>query len=319
MSAARIQSTFFRGIYEFEDPSGVLLAAKVPSVGTVDLYTGTAVLVKPGQQAVFLYQGQIADVLPAGKHEIKTGNLPLLTRLANWKFGFESPLRCELIFVAGHVMTGRRWGTPNPVMVNMDKFGVIPLRAHGNFNFSVTDPKAFYLKMVGSRTTYNVTELEEFVQGQIVELLPEVFSEIKTLQQLASSYNDLSKILEKKLNAELKDYGITCQKTQLLSALPSKEVIDAIDAKTAIQIIGSQREYLLYKAASTLGESKSGQANDPMHMMMGLMLGKGILGSDEREVKEEKPALEAKVVCACGQRNDSSSNFCPKCGKKVTP
>jgi membrane protease subunit (stomatin/prohibitin family) len=293
------------------------MAAKVPAVGTVDLYAGTAVIVKPHQCALFVHKGQIADVLLAGTHQITTENMPILTRLANWRFGFESPLRCELIFVAGHILTARRWGTARPILVNIEDFGAVPIRCYGNFNVAITDPKAFYLKIMGSRTAYSISELEEFIQGQIVELLPEVFNAIKTFDQLSTSQNELSKKLELILNQELKSYGIACQKIQILSALPSKEIIEAIDAKTAIKVIGSQKEYLLYKAANSLTGDKDKLANDPMQMMMGLMLGKGLLGADYHE-KEAHAEITAKAICTqCGLPIVAKSLFCSQCGKKV--
>lgn len=307
----------FRGIYEFEDPSGCLLAAKVPAVGTSDLYAGTAILVKPHQCALFVYQGQLTDVLLAGTHTVQTGNLPLLTRLANWRFGFESPLRAEIIFISGHVLTGRRWGTPHPIIVNIENFGPAPIRAFGNYNLVIRDPRSFYLKLMGSRTAFSVTDLEDFVQGQLVELLPQVFNEIKTFEQLSATQNELSRKLETLLNQEIAVYGIACQKIQILSALPSKEVIEAIDAKMAIQVIGSQKEYLLYKAANSLSAGSDKQANDPMQMMMGLMLGKGLIGADYHD-KETKPEVEARRACGhCGHRSEVKAIYCSQCGKKV--
>lgn len=317
MSAAK-QTTLFRGIYEFEDPSGCLLAAKVPAAGTADLYDGTAVIVKPSQQALFIYKGRIADILRSGTHQIKTENVPILTKLANWKFGFKSPLRCELVFFAVNDFTSRRWGTPQPMLLTLEGLGAVPIRSFGHFTVAITDPKLFFEKLVGTRTTFSITELEEFVQGQIVELLPDVLSSVKSLDQLGKSYNGLSQILARNLNAELQDYGVTCKNIQILSALPSKEVLEAIDAKTAIQVIGSQREYLLYKAASSLGEAQAGPSNDPLQMMMGLMLGKGLIGAEYHE--KENKMIEVQVACgSCGQRNASGANFCSKCGKKVAP
>ncbi|MDZ4082919.1 MAG: SPFH domain-containing protein, partial [Bdellovibrionales bacterium] len=160
-NSTRNQSTFFKGIYDFEDPSGALVAAKVPAAGSVDLYSGTAVIVRPNQCAIFVYKGQVADVFFAGTHEVKTENMPILTKLANWKFGFESPLRCELIFVAGQVFTARRWGTPQPVLTNFHDFGSVPIRAFGNFNFVVSNPKLFYTKLMGTRATFSISDIEE--------------------------------------------------------------------------------------------------------------------------------------------------------------
>lgn len=316
-NSTRNQSTFFKGIYEFEDPSGALVAAKVPAAGSVDLYAGTAVIVRPNQCAVFVYKGQIADVFLAGTHSVKTENLPILTRLANWKFGFESPLRCELIFVSGHAFTARRWGTPQPVLTHFSDFGSVPIRAFGNFNVTVSNPKLFYTKLMGTKTSFSISEIDDFLQGQIVELRPEVLQNVKTLEDLAKSYNHLSQLLETKLRNEISEFGLNVQKIQILSALPSKEVLDAMEAKTAIKIIGSQKEYLLYKAATSLGQKNDGQSNDPLQMMMGMMLGKGLLGADYYE-KEKAIAIEAKSLCnGCGKSVQSDAKFCPSCGKRV--
>ncbi|MCO5144528.1 MAG: SPFH domain-containing protein, partial [Oligoflexia bacterium] len=110
MSSKNHQTTLFKGIYEFEDPSGTLLAAKVPYDGSADLYDGTVVIVRPNQCCAFIYKGELADLYMDGTHELKTENLPVLTRLSNYQLGFKSPLRAELWFFSGHLFTCRRWG-----------------------------------------------------------------------------------------------------------------------------------------------------------------------------------------------------------------
>ena len=84
MAKPREQFLFFKGIYEFEDPSGGLLAARIPQVGTADIFRDTVVLVRPNQSAMFLYEGKVADKLGEGTHRLETHNIPILTRLANW-------------------------------------------------------------------------------------------------------------------------------------------------------------------------------------------------------------------------------------------
>ncbi|MBY0553617.1 SPFH domain-containing protein [bacterium] len=315
------QSAFFKGIYEFEDLSGTLLAAKVPASGTVDLYTGTVVVVKPSQTAIFIYKGQVADVLHSGTHTIQTDNLPLLTSLANWQFGFKNPLRCELIFVSKQQFIARRWGTPQPVLVKINGLNAtIPIRSFGNFNICIDEPTQFFTELMGSRSSFSITELEETIQGQIIELLPQALSEVSSLENLSQSYNQISQKLEQLVKNEIASYGVSISKIQLLSALPSKEILEAMEAKNAIQIIGSQKEYLLYKAANSLGQSGSeADANNPMHMMMGLMLGKGIMGADYHE--KEKAAIDvshSSQFCSnCGSGVLANARFCSSCGKKV--
>lgn len=318
MSQPKSQSLMFRGIYEFEDPSASLIAAKIPASGTVDLYADTVVVVKPNQGALFIYKGQIADQMKSGTFQITTQNVPFLTKLASWKFGFESPLRCELIFFAFQVITSRRWGTPRPILVKFDNFPTpVPIRAFGNFNIRLTDPLKFFSTLFGTRSTYSVAEVDEFVQGQIAELLPDVFKGTGNLEQLSTAFEDYSRRIEVLLNRKLAEFGFTVSHLQVLSALPSKEIIEALEAKSAIQIIGSQKEYLLYKAANSLAAAENGTANDPLQMMMGLMLGKGLIGNDYHE-KESKFVNAPGGHCVhCGTGLVAKANFCSGCGKKV--
>ena len=190
------QTSVFRGIYEFEDPGGCLLAARIPHIGSADLYSGTAIIVRPNQCALFLYKGKIADVLREGTHTVKTGNVPILTRLANWRFGFRSPLRCEIWFFSSQTYTARRWGTMKPVLHNFSGMNSVPIRAYGNYNIVLRDPKKFYMNLIGSRTSYDISELEEFVQGQILELFPEALAIVKNIENLNKSQDEVSKKLQ---------------------------------------------------------------------------------------------------------------------------
>lgn len=284
MSSAR-QSTLFRGIYEFDDPSGALIAAKVPAFGSVDLYSDTAVVVRPNQCAIFVYKGRIADTLPSGTHRIETENVPILTRLANWKFGFKSPLKAELIFVTGQVFTGRRWGTAQPVLVHLPELGAVPIRSFGLASVAIKDPRKFYMELTGSRTSFSIAELDEFIQGQILEALPREFAAASSLEELTKSYSMWASRIAIAVNAKLDRYGIGIADVQVLSALPSQEVIEAMDAKTSMRVIGDPKEFLLYKAAQSLGEGQNGEGNDPMQMMMGLMLGKNLIDAAPKEVR----------------------------------
>ncbi len=325
------QSTFFRGIYEFEDPSGTLIAAKSPPGGSADLFDGSAIVVKPNQCAILIYKGEIADIMPAGTHIVKTENFPVVTRLANWKFGMESPLRCEIWFFSGNVFTARRWGTTQPVIANLGSLGPTPLRAYGNFNLVVTDPKKVYLNLIGSRTSFDVTDLEDFVQGQILELFPEALTEVKQIEDLGVRQDDVSKKVELLLNRELSSFGVQAQKIQILSILPPAEVVQALDARVAMKVIGNQKEYLLYKAANSLDAVHDNGSNESMHMMLGLMLGKGLMGADFRE-KEGLTSGDAKSASSneralalpgtaekcvgCHADLQADQKFCPNCGQK---
>jgi membrane protease subunit (stomatin/prohibitin family) len=311
------QTTFFKGIYEFEDPSGSLIAAKIPTNGTADLYSGTRILVKPNQCALFIYNGKIADILPSGNHEVKTENLPILTRLSNWKFGFESPLRCEIVFISGHIFAARKWGTAEPAIVNFGQQGNIPIRGFGNYNLWVMDPAKFFSSMVGTRSVFDVTELDEFVQGQILEAFPTALQVVTDIKDLNTSQEKVSGKLEATLKENLKNYGIAVGQIKTLSLLPPDEILKAMDERAAMQVIGNQKQYMLYKMANSFDAVKQGAGqNDPLHMMVGLMMGKSMMGFDDSDAHAAQTAMPApKIICSkCGNKNESSCNFCSNCG-----
>lgn len=317
------QTLFFRGIYEFQDPSGSLICARVPYEGMADLYEGSAIFVRPNQCALIVHKGQIAEFVGPGTHSLKSENFPILTRLANLKFGFTSPIRTELYYFSASQFLGRRWGTSQPVFAQLGG-KALPVRAFGNYNIRLVNPQKFYLKVMATRASYSVSEIEEVIQGQLIELFPEALSCVKELRDLSAKQKEISKSLEVLAQNALKEYGFAIESIQVLSILPSKEILQAMDASAAMDLIGDKREFLLYKAASTLESLQSGGGaaqgkGDPMHMMMGLMLGKNLLASDYRQ-KENKPAVAAVATVACrncGESNNRENRFCPKCGKEI--
>ena len=317
------QTGLFRGIYEFEDPAGTLLAAKSPVVGTADLFDGTAVVVKPNQTALLVYKGQIGDVLVPGTHIIKTENLPIISRLANWKFGFQNPLRCEIWFFARNVFPARRWGTPQPVVHDFEGTGPLSIRAYGNYSILIEDTKKLYLNLIGSRVSYDITDIEEMIQGQILETLPQAMPASTRLAELNSRQPEIALNLQKMLKDRFSEFGITIEKLQVLSLVPPREALQAMDAKTAINMIGDQKTYLLYKAANSLEAAGGEGGNHSMQMMMGLMLGKGLLGNDyhDKEASSQPSQIQARTAnlyCQdCGKVHQEDAHFCPSCGRKI--
>ncbi len=322
------QSLLFKGIFEFEDPSGVLVAAKIPVMGSTDLYSGTTIIVKPNQCALFMYKGKIADVLLEGTHVVKTENFPILTRLANWKFGFDSPLRCEVWFFSSTVYANRRWGSTQPVIYDFPDYQAVPIRAYGIFNVIVRDPKKVFMTLVGNRTSYDISELEGFVQAQVTESLPQALSVVPSLKELNKSQSAVAKALMSYVNEALAEFGIALLSLQVMSLVPSKEVLQALDANVAMNIIGNKQEYLLYKAANSLAIEHNGTgggkgSSDSMQLMMGLMLGKSILDAKEKEKpllaanEEEVLAIETRSCFKCKTVVRKADKFCSSCGTEI--
>ena len=319
------QGNFTKGIYEYADPSGTLLVTKIPTNGTADLYSGTRVIVRPNQAVIFVYNGKITEVLPPGNHEIHTENFPILTKLANWRFGFESPLRCELWFISMGLFTSRLWGTSSPVLLSLPVTGTMPVRVHGNFNIRVKDAKGFFLHFISSQSSFDITELETFVQAQIIELLPIALKLIEKVQDISTKQDLVSEKLEELINRKLAPYGIMLEDTQVRSILPPDEVLEALDQKLAMDVIGDKKEYLLYKVANSLDHMKQGggQSGDQTQLLMTMMLGKSLLGEGimpqpQTPKLPEQLSAPGYITCSkCNQQSDSKNSFCPKCGNKL--
>ena len=328
MSPKNEQSSIFKGIYEFEDQSGVLVAAKVPPVGTADLYSGTKIVVKANQSALFIYKGQITEALSEGTHSIKTENFPILTRLANWQFGFESPLRAEIWFFSNGVFAGRRWGTTQPVIYDFPEYPAVPIRAYGIYNIVVRDSKKVFMTLVGNRASYDISELDNLIQAQITELFPKTLSVVPNLESLNKSQAAVSRELITLVNKALERYGMELLSLQLIAMVPSQEVIQALGDKAAMNIIGDKREYLIYKAAnSLLATHPSGEkgSSDSMQLMMGLMLGQTILDHREKERSyiasdsASRGALpdKSQTCPKCNAMIGVNDKFCSSCGVKL--
>lgn len=322
MSKNLKQTELFRGIYDFQDPSGSLLAARVPYEGHADLYHGTTLVVRPNQCAILVYKGKLADLFTPGTHTLVSEVVPILSKLANAKFGFRNPVRCEIIFFSGQAFVGRRWGTAQPAIVSLQGTPVA-LRGFGNYSVRVKNPTQFYLKLVGTRAAYSVADLETYIQGVLVELLPAAIQSagVVQLSDLGPKQTAVATALGYLAAEKLGGLGLQVVDVQLLALLPSKEILEAMDEKLAMEIVGDKREYLLYKAASTMDALTGGTANsDPMHMMMGLMLSRNLLGADYREKEGRAVAagpVAAKAHCAsCQAAISVEHKFCPNCGKE---
>ena len=136
-------------IIEWIDDSRTTLAWRFPRYQN-EIKNGAQLIVRPGQKAVFVHRGEIADVFEPGHYELKADNLPLLSTIQGWKFGFNSPFRSEVYFVSTRQVTDLKWGTPNPIMLRDADFGPIRLRAFGTYTVKAVDPKALLKELIGT-------------------------------------------------------------------------------------------------------------------------------------------------------------------------
>src|SRR5574342_1101168 len=155
---------FIRGglieILEFNDASRDTLSFRYPSMDK-EIKRGAQLIVRESQIAQFIYLGQFGDTFGPGKWTLTTDNIPILSTLKGWKYGFESPFKADVYFINTRLFTGNKWGTANPVMMRDQDFGIVRLRAYGIYDFHVVDVKTFLKEVAGTDHQFRLDEFAE--------------------------------------------------------------------------------------------------------------------------------------------------------------
>src|SRR5215813_15303594 len=200
--------TQFIEVIEWLDNSGNTMIYRFP-VHDQEIKNGARLTVRESQAAIFVHEGQIADVFPPGLYTIDGGNTPILTKLGAWKYGFNSPFKAEVYFVNTKQFTDLKWGTPNPVMMRDTDFGMVRLRAFGIYSMRVKDPAAFVKEIAGTKARFETEDIEGQLKRTLVSGFSDALGESKIAAlDLASNYDELGKFSKQKLQDEFKTLGL---------------------------------------------------------------------------------------------------------------
>ena len=232
---------------------------------------GAMLTVRESQTAVFVNEGQIADVFPPGLYQLETANLPILTTLQSWPHGFKSPFKAEVYFLSTKQFIDLKWGTKNPIMMRDKEFGPVRLRGFGTYAIRITDPSVFLKEVAGTDDYFTTDEITDQLRNLVVSRFAEITaeSEIPVLD-LAANYDDLGQFLRNRINPEFAGYGL--ELTSLLVeniSLPS-EVEKALDKRTSMGVIGDLRKYTEFQAADALTRAADNPGGGGEAIAMGM-------------------------------------------------
>ena len=236
---------------------------------------GAKLIVRPGQQAIFVLKGQLADVFGPGTHVLKTGNLPILSNLAGWKHGFDSPWKSEIYFVSTRQLTGLKWGTPHPVPLRDADFGTIRLRAFGTYSLRAVDPRALLTELVGTDQNFEADEILELLRSVIVSTFADLLgtSEIAALD-LAANYRELSQTLQQQVIERVDDeYGLDIPQLDIVNVSMPKEVEEALDARASMSAIGDLDAYRQYQLGTAIPDAAANPGGGAAGAGLGLGMG----------------------------------------------
>jgi membrane protease subunit (stomatin/prohibitin family) len=260
-------------IVEWVDDSRHTLVWRFPRYHNQIKY-GAQLIVRPGQMAVFVHRGQVADVFPPGQHRLETRNLPVLSTLAGWMHGFDSPFKAEVYFVSTRQITDLRWGTPNPVLMRDPDFGPVRIRAFGTYTLKALDPKILLTELVGTDSEFVSDEIHELLRSIINQSLADVVakSELAVLD-LASNYAMLSEQVRHLVRERIDDeYGLEVPQLVIVNVSVPAEVEQALDARSSMGVIGDLGAYQQYQ----LGSAMPIAAENPAGGLAGAGVGVGM-------------------------------------------
>ncbi|MDD2897353.1 MAG: SPFH domain-containing protein [Desulfuromonadaceae bacterium] len=275
-------------IIEWTDDSSDTLVWRFPRFDNEIKY-GAQLIVRQSQAAVFVDRGKIADVFPPGQHSLTTKNLPILTTLLGWKYGFHSPFKAEIYFVSTRNFTNLKWGTKNPVMLRDQEFGPVRLRSFGTYVVRVDEPATFIEEIVGTGGHFTLDDISEQLRNLIVSRFADMIGESGIpLLDLAANYTELSMWLTKKIAPEFLEYGIEITKLLIENISLPLEVEAALDKKSSMGIIGNLDNFTKFQAAQAMeaaAKNPGGEASTGVGMGIGFamanQLGKVVATSSE--------------------------------------
>jgi membrane protease subunit (stomatin/prohibitin family) len=262
-------------IVEWLDPTNNTLVHRFQRYNNEIKY-GAKLVVRPSQVGVFVNMGKIADVFENGMYTLDTKNLPILSTLLGWKYGFNSPFKCEVYFVCVRKYTDNKWGTKNPIMLRDPEFGPVRLRAFGTYAFQVSDPAKLITAIAGTDARFTTDEISDQLRNLIVARFADLLGESKLpILDLAANYNELGGKISETISAEFKEqYGIDVHTLVIENISLPPEVEKALDKRASMGILGNMQQYTQFQAANALTDAAKnpGTAGDSMGLGMGLLM-----------------------------------------------
>src|SRR5688572_30669896 len=300
---------FFKGelidVIEWTDDSRDTLSYRFPDDDKA-IKNGAQLIVRESQVAQFVYLGAFGDTFGPGKHTLTTDNIPILTRLASWKYGFNSPFKADVYYVITRLFTGNKWGTSNPVMLRDNDFGVVRVRAFGTYDFRIVQPATFLREVAGSDHNFRLDEFGDTMRSRIVSLFTDAIASAKIpVLDVASRYGELGDALLPMINpAVTAKYGLEITSFIVENVSVPPEVESAIDKRSSMTAIGNLNDYVKYQMAQGMAQGGgAGPAGTAAELAVGFglaqqMMQQGFTGGAAAPSVSAQPELLAPADAA---------------------
>jgi len=254
-------------IIEWTDDSRDTLSFRWPD-DDKEIKNAAQLIVRESQVVQFVYLGQFGDTFQPGKYTLTTDNIPVLTTLKGWKYGFNTPFKADIYYVSTRLFTGNKWGTSNPIMMRDNDFGIVRARAFGTFDFKITDPKLFLKEVAGSDQHFRLDEFADTMRSRIVSLFSEALAQSKIpVLDVASRYSEVGAALLPLINPVTNaKYGLELTSFILENVSLPPEVEQAIDKRSSMAAVGNLNDFVKFQMGQGMtqpgGSSAGGFATE---------------------------------------------------------
>lgn len=311
----------FIEVIEWLDESKDTLLYRFPVAGQ-EIKNGAQLIVRESQAAVFVFEGQVADVFEPGRYTVEGGNTPILSKLGAWKHGFNSPIKSEVYFVNTKQFTDMKWGTSNPIMLRDADFGIVRLRAFGAYSLRVADPSEFIKQIAGTNAQFQTEDIDGQLKRAIVTEFSDALGEMKIpALDLAAQYKELGDAIRGKINEDFGSYGLEVTKFYIENISLPPEVEAAMDKRASMGALGDAQKYMQFQAADALrdaAQNEGGGAGLGAGLGAGFAVGGQMANAFGANPQGGGSGAASTVVCPnCGKQNNAVARFCADCGGKM--
>lgn len=273
MSLLKYLKTQFLEIIQWQDDSRDTLSWRFPDEDK-EIKRGAQLIVRESQVAQFVYLGQFGDTFGPGKWSLTTDNIPILSTLKGWKYGFESPFKADVYYVNTRLFTGNKWGTANPIMMRDADFGIVRVRAYGTYDFRVVEPKLFLKEVAGTDHQFRLDEFADTMRSRVVSVFTDALATAKVpVLDVAARYGELGEALLPLINPQLTaKYGLEIPSFIIENVSLPPEVEQAIDKRSSMAAVGNLNDYVKFQMAQAMGQG-GGEAGSMAGTAAGLGAG----------------------------------------------
>ena len=288
-------------IIEWTDDSRDTLSYRFPD-DDKEIKNGAQLIVRESQTAQFVYLGQFGDTFGPGRYALTTANIPILTDLAGWKYGLESPFKADVYFVLTRLFTGNKWGTANPVMMRDQDFGIVRLRAYGTYDFRVSNVQKFLKEVAGTDDHFRLDEFNDTMRSRIVSVFSDALAQAKIpALDVAARYSELGEALLPVINPILAEkYGLAMTSFVVENVSVPAEVEQAIDTRSSMAAVGNLNDYVKFQMGQGMEKGGTGVAGVGAEMAVGMAMAAQMMNQPGGVMAQTTKGVEAPAATANG-------------------